>query len=261
MPGFAGTQPFFTTRHGGVSQGAFGSLNLASHVPDQPAHILENRTRLMATLNRPLKTLCLVNQIHGTKTLIVGSEDHTEVDGDALVTDQPGVVIGVFTADCAPVLFCDPKARVIGAAHAGWRGAFGGILESCIQAMENLGAKKAGLSALIGPCISAESYTVGAEFREHFIHSSTLEGGMANEAFFRPITRTSFSDGSKIGKITFDLPGYIQDRLVRNGLSPDGIHHDNQCTFKLETDFFSHRRATVRRKSPCGRQMGGILLV
>ncbi len=258
----AGTGLFFTTR--GLPPGAdadidpHGDFNLASHVDDRPERVARNRAILKKNLPPSAKTLCFLNQVHGRHTLVIRADsdlshpDRPLADGDALVTDRPGVALGLFTADCAPVLLADPRARVIGAAHAGWRGARDGVLDACLERMESLGANRKEINAIIGPCIRPPFYEVDPPFRDQFLRHVENKLSLGSQKFF--------SDAANRGKLCFDLPGYIQARLRFLNLEKERIQDVEQCTFRSETTFFSHRRAFQRGRVPCGRQMSGIFL-
>lgn len=254
---------FFSTRRGGSSLGSHASLNLGEHVGDDAKAVANNRGRVQKALAwhggtrdhphsdaRPNR-VCHVNQVHGTTTV---EADHwpTPPDADALVTDQRGITLAILVADCAPVLFADAEAQVIGAAHAGWRGSVSGILESCLDAMIRLGARRERIHALIGPCIRQPSYHVNETFREELLanpHNKIAE--KCQKFFTRP---------GKVDTILFDLPGYIQERLVFHGLLKERTYDAMLCTYKKEDTFFSHRRATQRGLAPCGRHAGYIFL-
>ena len=193
----------FFTRHGGVSGDIYASLNCGYGSDDDPANVTANRGHAMARLELAAEALATTYQVHGTTVQVVedaGSPDNRE-KADAMVSRTPGIALGILTADCAPVLLADPSARVIGAAHAGWRGAFTGVLEETVAAMERLGAHAGDITAGVGPCIAQESYEVGPEFRARFVAADA-----ANQAFF---------DNS--GRDRFDLEGYVVDRLTRAG--------------------------------------------
>jgi hypothetical protein len=162
-----------------------------------------------------------------------------------MVTTMPGIALGILTADCAPVLFADAQARVIGAAHAGWKGALGGVLEATLAAMEALGAQRARIAAAIGPCIAQASYEVGPEFRAQFVAADA-----ANARFFVPSDRA--------GHHRFDLEGFVADRLARAGV--DKIEALAACTYGRAADFFSFRRATHRNEPDYGREISAIVL-
>lgn len=241
-----GVRPFFTTRRGGVSEGRYASCNLGSHVGDDPARVAANRERVMAALGLPAHGLCLLDQVHGREVVVARGAGPLP-KADAVVTDQPGLVIGVMTADCLPVVLMDPAARVIGAAHAGWQGARQGVVMACVEVMETLGARRERIIALLGPCIQQERYVVGGEFVAHF---PPTEG----RNFLAP-------HGDENGKFTLDIPGYVANALHAGGLARDHIVDLRLCTHEHEGLFFSHRRSSQRQEAPCGRQMGGVVLV
>jgi hypothetical protein len=238
LPGIA--HGFFG-RSGGVSTGIYESLNCGPGSSDDPAAIAENRRRVVEALV-PGTKLVTLNQIHSPFAHIVGPGWNWQerLSGDGLATDQPGVTLGILTADCAPVLFADSEARVVGAAHSGWKGALGGILESTIAAMESLGAKRENTAAVIGPCISQQNYEVGPEFRERF------SDGRYFTASDRP------------GAFRFDLEGYAADRLVDAGVG--SVARLSLCTYPPENGFFSFRRTTHRGEADYGREISGIAL-
>jgi hypothetical protein len=244
----SGVQHRFFTRQGGVSAGLYSSLNCGYGSGDQPDNVRENRRRAAASFDRPADELLTVHQIHSTEVIAVGQERWTSPGApkaDALVTDRPGVVLGVLAADCAPVLLADPEARVVAAAHAGWRGALGGIVEATLDRMEALDAKRVRIRAGIGPCIAQSSYEVGPEFPQQF-----LAHDPANAAYFAPALRS--------GHFMFDLPGYIERRLARAGIATvDRAGHD---TVAEDTQFFSYRRACLRGEPVYGRALSAIAL-
>lgn len=242
LPGIA--HGFFG-RTGGVSTGIFASLNCGPGSGDHRATVIENRRRVSDALGAQLIN---VHQIH-SGTAVTVSEPWPLGDGpkaDAMVTKTPGIALGILTADCAPVLFVDPEARVIGAAHAGWKGAFGGVLEATLTAMEGLGGARARIRAAIGPCISQENYEVGPEFRARFV-----EADPANAQYFIASERT--------GHFRFALEAYVAGRLAAAGLSQ--IERLGACTYALSGEFFSFRRTTHRGEPDYGRQVSAIALV
>ena len=254
-----GVHFFFTTRQGGVSQGSYASLNLGGHVGDDETTVGQNRARLLSALRtvvepgKPLPyALSFVNQVHGATTVESQDWSTNPPDADAQVSQRRGIVLTIMTADCAPVLFADSEAQIIGAAHAGWRGALGGVLESCIEAMIQLGARRERIYATIGPCIQQPSYTVNDSFREAFLSDPFNKMHLGYQKFF--------SKDEKAGTIQFDLPGYILGRLKINGLLKERIDYVSLCTYQNKTDFFSHRRASHAKHTPCGRQVGGLFL-
>jgi YfiH family protein len=233
----------FFTREGGVSTGVYASLNCGPGSRDAPAAVAENRTRAIAALD-PKARLVTLAQIHSATVHTVGADWDfgARREGDGLVTAQPGVALGILTADCTPVLFADAQARVIGAAHAGWKGAAGGVLEATIAAMEKLGAKAARLVAAIGPTISQANYEVGQDLRDRF------SGGDAR--FFAPADRS--------GHFRFDLPGYVAQRLKKAGVA--AVSDLALCTYPQENGLFSYRRTTHRGEADYGRELSAIVL-
>jgi YfiH family protein len=247
LAGLTGIRHGFFTRQGGVSDGIFASLNCGLGSGDDPEHVRENRARVAGAIGLDPGRLVTPYQVHGTTTLTVtapwGADQRPKAD--ALVTKAPGIAIAVGVADCTPVLLADPEARVIGAAHAGWRGAFDGILESAVEAMEGIGARRGRIVAAIGPTISKVAYEVGPEFVARFEAADP-----ANRHFFRPAERA--------GHAYFDLPGYVAARLEHLGLAVvEDLHH---CTYTDEARFFSFRRATHRGEKDYGRLLAAISL-
>jgi polyphenol oxidase len=241
-----GLRHAFFTRDGGVSDGIYAGLNggLGSH--DDPAHVAENRRRMAEQMGVAPTHLIGVHQIHSPDALVATgpwpSADRPKAD--AIVTKNEGLAIGVTTADCGPILFADPKARVIGAAHAGWKGALTGVLESTIDAMEKLGADRNGMVAAIGPLIRQPSYEVGSEFVERFVNADA-----ENALFFLP--------GERNGHSMFDLAGFIRMRLENAGiLMIDDLGVD---TYSDER-FFSYRRSVHRKEPDYGRHVHAIAL-
>lgn len=237
-----GLRHAFFTRQGGVSEGPFESLNCGFSSGDDPDRVRANRARAMQRIGASPESLTTARQVHGADVLTVeqAASGRPAIAADALVTGRPGIALGVLSADCAPVLFADPEARVIGAAHAGWRGALAGVLEATIGAMIGLGAERARICAAIGPCIAQDCYEVGPEFFDEFSARD-----VASEAFFVS------PDAS--GRRRFDLEGYALARLARAGIAdPCGLGED---TFADPARFFSSRR--TRRQ---GGQRFGLLL-
>lgn len=244
LPGVAHA---FFTREGGVSTGIYAGLNTGTGSNDSRQAVLENRRRAAAHLGVRPDRLASPFQVHGTDALVV-EQAWAPGEGpkaDALVTATPGLAIGVGSADCGPVLFADAEAKVVGAAHAGWKGALTGILESTIATMEELGAERRRIVAILGPTISSEAYEVGPEFGARF-----RETDPANGRFFRAAERQ--------GHEWFDLPGYIVARLRSAGVG----HAESVglCTYRDETRFFSYRRATHRGDPDYGRLLAAIAL-
>jgi YfiH family protein len=242
-----GIRHAFFTRDGGVSHGIYASLNGGVGSNDEPAHVAENRARMAASLGVRPDHLVTAYQIH--------SPDVVTLDGpwapqqrpraDALVTKRPGLAIAVTTADCGPVLLADGRACVVGAAHAGWRGAANGVLEATIAAMEDCGADREHIVAALGPMIRQSSYEVGAEFVAAFQAQDT-----ANDRFFAPASRA--------GHALFDLASYIATRLAAAGIRH--IEDLGHCTYSDPARFFSYRRSTHRRESDYGRHISAIAL-
>jgi YfiH family protein len=240
----------FFTREGGVSGGLFASLNCGYGSADPPANVVENRARAAGRFGLAPERLLTLHQIHSTDVLTVDEAGLWRSPGapraDGMVTDRPDVALGVLSADCAPVLLADPERRVIGAAHAGWRGALAGIVEATITAMERLGAHRTRIHAAIGPCIARESYEVGPEFPAPFLAQDA-----ANAGFFVPARRP--------GHHMFDLPGYLLRRLRLLGVGAvEDCGHD---TLSNEHQFFSYRRNTLNGVSDYGRGLSAIALV
>jgi polyphenol oxidase len=252
IPTPPGVRFFFTTRHGGNSSGVYGSLNLGLHVDDDPLLVQQNRQTLLRSLSPGAKDLVFVNQVHGTTTRIAPLDSQKPADADALVTDRPHVAIGIMTADCVPVLLADAKQGVVGAAHAGWRGAAQGVLESCLDEMVKMGARPENIFAVIGPSIRPPNYAVGPTFPDLFLAQEKNKIAFGCQKFF-----SSASDGAIV---QFDLPGYVRERLIWNRVSPETIFDVGLCTFRLDNLFFSHRRTTASGGVFCGRQMGGIYM-
>jgi purine-nucleoside/S-methyl-5'-thioadenosine phosphorylase / adenosine deaminase len=235
----------FFTREGGVSGGVFASLNCGFGSADDPGRVARNRAIAMDGLGLREDRLVTCYQVHSATVLRVEDpwrrEDAPPADG--MVTDRAGIALGVLAADCAPVLFFDPEAGVIGAAHGGWRGALHGVMEATVAAMTALGAAPARIRAGIGPCIAQESYEVGPEFPGRFVAIDTASGG-----FFVPAARE--------GHFRFDLPGYIAHRLARLGLAAIGrAAHDTAADPER---FFSYRRACLAGERDYGRALAAI---
>jgi hypothetical protein len=237
----------FFTRQGGVSEGIYESLNGGIGSNDAPDKVKENRTRMAAALGVAPAQFVTCYQIH-SPDVIVAEQPWTRENSpraDAIVTRVPGLAIGVTTADCGPILFADADAHVIGAAHAGWKGALTGVLEATIAAMEKLGAKRAHISAAIGPLIRQPNYEVGAEFMDRFRAADA-----SNAAFFKPAARENHA--------MFDLPGYIKARLERAEIK--SVEDLGLCTYAEPARFFSYRRTTHRAEPDYGRHVNAIAL-
>jgi len=244
----AGIRHAFFTRQGGVSGGLYESLNGGIGSRDSAAHVAENRARMGAALTIEPENLLTAYQIHSPTVVVAESAWAPEARprADGIVTRTPALAIGVTTADCGPVLLADPKARVIGAAHAGWRGALDGIVEATIAAMERLGAARREIRAALGPMIRQHNYEVGADLIGRF----TAEDP-ASKPFFGPAQRD--------GHALFDLGGYIVERLKRAGIRH--IEDTGLCTYADPASFFSYRRSTHLGEADYGRHVNAIALV
>jgi YfiH family protein len=229
---------------GGVSGGLYAGLNCGPGSKDDPAAVAENRRRVAEAL-APGSRLVSLSQIHSPVVHVLTGVPGAPLAGDAMVTASRGLALGILTADCAPILLADSQARVIGAAHAGWKGAHGGVLEATLDAMTQLGAERSRIRTAIGPCISQANYEVGWEFRDKF-----LELGLRNRKFF------AVSD--KEGHYRFDLEGYVAHRLTEAGVG--GVERLGVCTYPAQSGFFSFRRTTHAGEPDYGRQVSAIVL-
>jgi len=237
----------FFTREGGVSEGVFATLNCSFGSGDDPVKVAENRRRAMDRLFLPPDRLVTCQQVHGSEVVMA---DHVwphadRPRADAMVTRVAGIALGILTADCVPVLFADAEAGIIAAAHAGWRGAVGGVLEATVAAMQRAGGRPDRIAAGIGPCIGRDSYEVGPEFPAPF-----LAQGPENAAFFR--------DASRPGHYLFDLSGYVADRLRALGIGR--IEASNDDTAAEPDRFFSYRRTCLAGKQQFGHALSAICL-
>lgn len=248
----------FFTRQGGVSDGIYAELNCGPGSADDPAAVRENRARVAQHLLRraagsteesraPLQDVATVYQIHSADAVAIDAlttpENRPKADG--VVTNVPGLVIGILTADCGPVLFADAEAGVVGAAHAGWRGAVGGVLAATVAEMEKLGARRDHIVAAVGPCINQDSYEVGPDFE-----ATLLAGCPDNSRFLARAEPNS--------KAHFDLPGFIVSQLDKLGIAK--IERQSLCTYANELQFFSFRRSTHRSEGDYGRQISAIVV-
>jgi hypothetical protein len=235
----------FFTRRGGVSAGPFASLNCSLSSADDPAAVLENRARAARSLGIDPAGLLGLTQVHGDRVVTVTEPWAPGRGGqaDAMVTDRPGIALGIVTADCAPVLFADSTGAIVGAAHAGWRGAVLGVLEATVAAMTALGASPARMTAAIGPCIAAASYEVGPDLRDPVLARSA-----ADSAFF--------GAGQREDRWQFDLAGYCAARLRAAGVGH--VIVTGVDTLTDEDRFFSHRRRTLGKGGPIGHQISVI---
>ena len=232
----------FFTREGGVSQGLHASLNCGRGSEDDPEAVAENRRRVAAHFGAG--DIVTAAQVHSPEAVTVrGPWPGPPPRADALVTDRPGLVLAVLSADCAPVLLADPAARVVAAAHAGWRGALGGVLEATVAAMSRLGAQPARIAAAIGPCISQPAYEVGPDLVERVLED---DPGAAR-----------FVAGGRGDRSQFDLPGYVGARLGAAGVTAAWTGH---CTHGEPARFFSHRRSRQEGAADYGRLCSAIRL-
>jgi YfiH family protein len=236
----------FFTRRGGVSAGLYDSLNTGLGSTDDLAAVAENRRRVAAHLGGVPDDFAACYQIHSAVARVAEAGwKGDRPEGDATVTAASGVICGVLTADCAPVLLADPEAGVVGAAHAGWKGALGGIIHSTVTAMEALGAEPRRMVAVVGPCIVQASYEVGADYQERFDHHD-------------PGSARFFAAGETADKRLFDLPGFVLWRLEQAGVGDAAwTGHDTRVD---EARFFSNRRAFLNGEADFGRMMSAISL-
>ncbi len=234
----------FFTRKGGASSGIFAGLNCGTGSSDQAEIVAINRTRVAEAMGVAPDALVTVNQVHSPDVVTVTGPLADRPRADAMVTAMPGLALAVLTADCQPVLFADAQAGVIGAAHAGWRGALDGVLEATVAAMEALGARREAISAVIGPCISQAAYEVGPEFLDAF-----RDDDPANTRFF--------ANGAG-DRLLFDLPGFGLHRLRTAGVGQaEWVRH---CTYRDSERFYSFRRTTHSGEADYGRLISVIRL-
>jgi polyphenol oxidase len=242
-----GIRHAFFTREGGVSSGHYASLNGGIGSADSAPDVTENRARMAAALAVEPHCLLTAYQIHSANVVVAEAPwtMAARPRADGIVTRMPALAIGVSTADCGPVLFAEPQAQVIGAAHAGWRGALGGIVEATVAAMESLGAARDRIHAALGPMIRQPNYEVGPDLIDRFAAEDP-----ASKPFFAPAPRA--------GHALFDLAGYVAARLQRAGIRH--IEDVGQCTYADPSLFFSYRRATHRAEGDYGRHVNAIAL-
>jgi hypothetical protein len=235
----------FLGRRGGISVGECAGLNVGYGSNDDREAIAGNRRLAIAAIH-PGGELATVHQIHSAEVVVANAPwpQDQRPRADAMVTDRPNLLLGILTADCAPVLFADHEAMVVGAAHAGWRGAFAGVTDATIEAMERLGARRENIHAAVGPCIAQPSYEVDEAFRAHF-----LDADADNSRFFV---------SGPAGKAHFDLEGYVVHRLVAAGVGE--VEALNLDTYADADRFFSYRRATHRGEADYGRQLSAIAI-
>jgi polyphenol oxidase len=241
-----GLRHAFFSREGGVSEGIYAGLNGGAGSDDDAAHVAENRRRMAEQMGVAPDHLLTLHQVHSPDVVVATApwDDGPRPKADALVTRTEGLAIGVTAADCGPVLLVDPSARVIGAAHAGWKGALTGVLESTVDAMEKLGAGRSGIVAAIGPMIRQHSYEVGPEFLERF-----LQANADNTLFFLP--------GERDGHAMFDLAGFIRMRLENAGVL---MIDDTGVDTYSDERFYSYRRSVHRKEADYGRHVHAIAL-
>jgi polyphenol oxidase len=243
-----GIRHAFFTRDGGVSAGLYATLNGGVGSHDAPANVVENRARMAAALGVAPDHLLTAYQIHSPHVVVAETPwpQTQRPRADAIVTRMRGLAIGVSTADCGPVLLADAHAQVIGAAHAGWRGAFDGVIEACVAAMQRIGADRARIVAALGPMIRQQNYEVGAEVRDRFLADDRG-------------TARFFTSSARPGRSLFDLAGFIVDGLQRSGVRQ--VEDLALCTYGDPARFFSYRRATHRAEADYGRHINAIALL
>lgn len=234
----------FFTRRGGASSGVFEGLNCGPGSSDQKEAVQINRARVAEAMGVAHEALVGAHQIHSDRVATITSAACGGSQADALVTNTPGVALSVLTADCMPVLFADPKAGVIGAAHAGWKGALLGVLDETLSAMEKLGAERANIQAVIGPCISQSAYEVGPEFVEQFLDED-------------PASHWHFAQGTG-DRSQFDLPGFGLRKLRDAGVG--GAEWTRHCTYSDPRLFYSYRRSCHQNEADYGRLIAAISL-
>lgn len=235
----------FFTRRGGASSGVFAGLNCGRGSSDQAEVVAINRARVAAAMDAPPDALRGLHQTHSARAVVASAAvPERAPDGDGIATDHPGVVLAVLTADCAPVLLADHAAGVIGAAHAGWKGALAGVLDATLEAMESLGADRARIVAVVGPTIAQHAYEVGPEFLETFMAEDT---GYAR-----------FFTAGKGDRLLFDLPGFVLNRLRNAGVRD--AEWLRQCTYSNPDLFFSYRRSVHEKQADYGRLISTIRL-
>lgn len=241
----------FFTRRGGVSEGPYASLNCSMTSGDDPDRLRENRRLVAAAIGVPASHLLGLTQVHGDAVVTVSAPWAPGEGGraDAMVTDRPGLALGIITADCAPVLFADMRAGVVGAAHAGWRGAVAGVLERTVASMAALGATPSLIRAVVGPCIGQSSYEVGPEVRDAVLSAPLVGMDPGADGVFAP---------GRDDRLQFDLAGYCVARLTQAGVGQaTALGRD---TLAEDTSFFSHRRRTLAGGGPIGHQISVIAL-
>ena len=247
LSGLPGLRHAFFTRDGGVSKGIYAGLNGGLGSNDDADDVAENRKRMAEAMGVDVAHFLTVHQIHSPDVAVATTPWDVELRprADAMVTGTPGIALGVTTADCGPILFADAENRVIGAAHAGWKGALTGVLENTLDAMVKLGATREKIVACLGPSISRESYEVGPEFVERFVAQNPDYIGY-------------FTASTKPGHMMFDLPALTLDRLRAAGVRAESL---GLCTYPDSERFFSYRRTTHRQEPDYGRQISAIAIM
>ncbi len=242
-----GVRHAFFTRAGGVSEGIYAGLNVGVGSNDDPEKVRENRARAAAHLGQPADALVTAYQVHSPCAMIAGGPwPEGPPQADAVVTATPGVICGALTADCAPVLLADAEARVVAAAHAGWRGALDGVVGQTIDRMAELGARRERIRAAVGPCIGPDSYEVGLEFEARFLAAD-------------PNFRGFFTPGQAADKRQFNLPAFVLSRIAEAGIATaEWVGRDTCAEPEL---FYSNRRAFKTGESDYGRLLSAIVLI
>lgn len=237
----------FFTRRGGTSNDTYDSLNCGYGSDDDRDNVTANRARVAMQLGVTPTNLLTAHQIHSPDAAIVNTpfDDDNRPRVDALVTKTPGIAVAVLTADCGPLLFADQKNQVVGAAHAGWKGAVGGVIENTLAQMEDMGAERAHITAILGPTISRPNYEVDDAFKTRFVNLEPEYSGF-------------FSAGQRDGHHQFDLPAFIMSKLTKEGVGT-AINLD-RCTYGEPDEFFSYRRATHKNEPDYGRQITAIAI-
>jgi YfiH family protein len=235
----------FFTRKGGVSEGIYASLNVGLGSNDDKNNVHTNRTIAMQEFGAEADALQTLYQIHSDTVITVTEKSNQREEADAMVTNQKNIVLGILTADCTPVLFADENAKVIGAAHAGWKGACSGILENTVIAMQNLGADVGNIKAVIGPTITQSSYEVGDDFYERFLG-------------FSPENKIFFIHSQREGHYMFNLPSYVEARLAAIGIK--SVTNVNRDTCADAENFFSYRRTCLNKEADYGRNLSVIVV-
>ncbi|MDR0661860.1 MAG: peptidoglycan editing factor PgeF [Holosporales bacterium] len=237
----------FFGRRGGVSLTPYDSLNVSLAVGDVAAQVEENKKKILCACELETSTLATVHQVHGTRVCVVASQEEASrlasEEADALITEVPGIALGMMTADCAPVLLYDPQAQRIAAVHAGWKGAFLGVVEETVRVLQKQGSAPQALYAVIGPCIQQVSYKVSEAFRRLFLEKE-------------PCWDTFFSGQDSLS-LFFNLPGFLHHRLLQLGVTQIEVFREDTYA---HPDFFSFRRAREETQGVCGRQLSLIAL-